>query len=112
MDRIETVFVSPDNALIPYSVLLTKGCSNDMTECEVIITALEVGLQIPIDKSTIYGCRRHFFTENPLVVDFFGKNKILKINSESPSAIMLFSVTNHQGHFVLFKRYNFYLNHL
>lgn len=51
---IEIVFLSPNNALIPYSFALTKGCSNKTEEYDAIIAGLRLALQIPITNLTIY----------------------------------------------------------
>ena len=49
------MFVTPDNAIIPYSFALTEGCSNNEAEYEAVIAGLELELQIPIEKLSIYG---------------------------------------------------------
>lgn len=47
--------ISLENALILYSFSLSKGCSNNTTEYEAVITALELVLQIPNANMTIDG---------------------------------------------------------
>lgn len=39
------LFVFSDNALIPYSFSLTKGCVNNTAEIEVVIVGLELALR-------------------------------------------------------------------
>lgn len=52
--RIGILFVSLDNALIPYYFSHATGCSNKTTEYEAVITGLELALQIPVTGLTIY----------------------------------------------------------
>lgn len=49
---IGILFVSPDNALIPYSFSLATGCSNNTAEYEAVIVGLELALQIPLTNLT------------------------------------------------------------
>ncbi|XP_028091577.1 uncharacterized protein LOC114291891 [Camellia sinensis] len=52
---IGIVFVTPDNAIITHSFVLSEGCSNNEAEYEAIIVGLKLALQIPIEKLSIYG---------------------------------------------------------
>ncbi|XP_058221013.1 uncharacterized protein LOC131331161 [Rhododendron vialii] len=52
---IGVVFVTPNNAIIPYSFALTKGCSNNEAEYEAVIAVLELALQIPIEELLVCG---------------------------------------------------------
>lgn len=52
---IGILFVSPNNALIPYSFSLATGCSNNTGEYETVITGFELAIQIPVTNLTIYG---------------------------------------------------------
>lgn len=50
------VFVTPNDAVLPYSFALEKGCSNNIVEYETMITGLELELQIPLTNLIIiYG---------------------------------------------------------
>lgn len=51
---IRILFVSTENALMPFSFSLTMGCSSDMAEYEAITAGLELVLQIQITNLTIY----------------------------------------------------------
>ncbi|KAG5528415.1 hypothetical protein RHGRI_029180 [Rhododendron griersonianum] len=52
---IGVVFVTPNNAIIPHSFVLTEGCSNNEAEYEAVIAGLELALQIPIEELLVYG---------------------------------------------------------
>lgn len=53
--RIQILFLSSDNAFIPYPLSLTTRCSNNTAKYEAVILGLELALQMPITVLTIYG---------------------------------------------------------
>lgn len=48
---IGSVFVTPDDAVLPYSFALEKGCSNNTVEYETMITGLWARVTDPAHQS-------------------------------------------------------------
>lgn len=53
--KIGIIFISLDNALIPYSFSFRRGYFNSTTKDEADIAGLELALQVPMANLSIYG---------------------------------------------------------
>lgn len=51
---VNIIFVTLENGIILHSLTLIEGRSNNETECEALITGLELALEIPIDDLIVY----------------------------------------------------------